>query len=108
MLARAHRLRHTHDIVTTLRRGTRRSAGSVSAVYLSKPAPVRATVIVDKKVSKRAVVRNKIKRRMRALLREQLPESGDLVVRAFPGAEKVPFPDLKQQLTTCLRGSVRS
>jgi ribonuclease P protein component len=66
-----------------------------------------ATVIVDKKVSKLAIVRNLIKRRIRAILRQQgLPE-GHLVVRAYQGAASLSHEQISKHLQVCLRAPSR-
>lgn len=100
MLPRANRLRRSDDIVAVLRRGSRRSSGPITA-YSSGGPTSRATVIVDKKVSKRAVVRNQVKRRIRAVLHEQLP-AGNVVIRAYPGAETLEFNVLREHVLKCL------
>lgn len=47
-----------------------------------------------------AVTRNLVKRRMRAISRELLNEvaGSDLVVRALPGIDSVPWTDLRAEL----------
>ncbi len=57
--------------------------------------------IVNKKVSKKAVIRNKIKRRMRETARNFFPkiEKGwDIILIAVPGIEKEEFMDLKKNI----------
>lgn len=53
-----------------------------------------------------AVVRNKVKRRLRHLVREHLagiPDSGLLVVRALPASAEATYADLSRDLVHCLR-----
>lgn len=58
--------------------------------------------IVSKKVSNKATVRNKIKRRLRAVALRELPNiksSADIIVIALPGTQKKEFPEIKEALT---------
>ena len=104
MFARAHRLRRSHDILTVLRRGMRRSHGPFTCYYNRSASPARATVIVDKKVSKLAVERNKVRRRIRAALKEiGLPQSGDLIIRANKESLTLPYQEVVRSIRQCLR-----
>lgn len=65
----------------------------------------RAGFVVSKAVGN-AVVRNRVKRRLRHLVRARLaslPESADLVVRALPAAAAASGPELASDLDRCLR-----
>lgn len=94
MLPVPHRLRRSADFTTVLRsRATRRSGGSLIVLHgLANPdrcgLPCRAGLIVSRGVGG-AVVRNRVKRRLREQLRARLtrlPEGFDLVVRSTPAA----------------------
>lgn len=66
--------------------------------------PARAGFIVPKAVGS-AVVRNKVRRRLRHLVRERLaalPPGSMLVVRALPGAADVPYSQLASDLDAAL------
>jgi ribonuclease P protein component len=63
----------------------------------------KIAVVVDTKISKKAVERNLVKRRIRAALREIGAPAGELIVRALKGAETLSYPELRDQLTQCLR-----
>ena len=53
-----------------------------------------------------AVVRNRVKRRLRELVRMlPLPPGHDLVVAARPSSRHASFPELRDALTSCLRQS---
>lgn len=68
------------------------------------PGPVRAGFVVSKAVGN-AVKRNRVKRRLRHLVREQLellPDSGILVVRALPSAAEATYAELASDLGHCL------
>jgi ribonuclease P protein component len=83
----------------------RRSHGVLMCHYQRSTATPRVAVIVDKKVSKLAVERNQVRRRLRAALREaSLPQQGDLVLRAQRGSVGVSYQDLVTSLQSCLRG----
>lgn len=108
MLPSAHRLRRSGDFATTVRRGRRIGKGSV-VVHLMRPAdagdePAKAGFVVSKAVGG-AVVRNKVKRRLRHLVAERLhrlPPGSTLVVRANPGAAAAGYPQLGLDLDSAL------
>lgn len=112
MLPKHHRLTRSKDFTRVRRRG--RSAGSpLLAVYV---LPVRATEIrigfsVSKKVGK-AVVRNRVKRRMREVIRQRVPSmrpGQDVVVIARPPAAQATFRELEDAILAALQrtGSVQ-
>ncbi|MEU5938943.1 ribonuclease P protein component [Micromonospora sp. NPDC047548] len=110
MLTAAQRLRRSNDFAAAVRGGRRAGRGAV-VVHLTVPltpepaattspeparasdtetisVPTRAGFVVSKAVGP-AVVRNKVRRRLRHLVRERLaalPEGSTLVVRALPAA----------------------
>ncbi|MEF8846972.1 MAG: ribonuclease P protein component [Candidatus Paceibacterota bacterium] len=62
--------------------------------------------VVSTKVSKKAVVRNKLKRQLREIIREKLPEiksDYDAVTVVQPGIETQSFHQLKQNLLQLLK-----
>jgi len=121
VLAAAHRLRRSSDFGSALRAGRRAGRGSL-VVHLAVPAQaqiahasepartdsstllVRAGFVVSKAVGG-AVVRNKVKRRLRALVQDRLaglPAGSTLVVRALPAAAAVSFVQLGRDLDAAL------
>jgi len=59
----------------------------------------RFGVIVSQKISKKAVIRNKIKRRIKSILIQKLPEIKkqlDIVLVALPGLETKNFWEIKE------------
>jgi ribonuclease P protein component len=111
VLARAHRLTDGADFAATVRGGRR--AGSRTVVVHLDPVeaggPVRVGFVVSKAVGP-SVRRNRVKRRLRHLAREQLsdletrlPGSAVLVVRALPGAADARYEELRADLARCLQ-----
>lgn len=90
VLPRAHRLTRPVDFSDTVRRGRRAKCSRVVLHYRTNDDfhPARVGFIVSKAIGG-AVVRNRVKRRLRHLLSEnlgQLPVGSHLVVRALPSA----------------------
>jgi len=108
VLARSYRLRSAADIARVYRRGTYGASGgvlSVKAARSGRPAS-RAVVVVAKKISKRAVVRNRIRRRLIELLRSTWTtvEPGyDIVVSVHSDISELTSPVLAEHLTKALR-----
>lgn len=85
-LPKANRLRQRQDFDRVYQSGKRRRATGLHLVILRQPNPVETLEVlpiqvgisISKKVSKRAVVRNRIKRQLKAIVRQFLPriESG--------------------------------
>ncbi|MDN5896494.1 MAG: ribonuclease P protein component [Nocardioides sp.] len=115
MLPREHRLTSGADFRVATRRG-RRAGSRTLVVHLWSPQlavptigepgePARAGFVVSKMVGN-AVVRNRVKRRLRHLVRESLsriPDSGVLVVRALPASAEASYAELDRDLSHCLR-----
>ena len=112
MLAAAQRLRRREDFAATIRNGRRAGRGALVVHFLQstiEPAPAdqpsaRAGFVVSKAVGN-AVVRNKVRRRLRHLVRPllaDLPPSASLVVRALPSAAAASFADLGADLESAL------
>lgn len=124
MLPAANRLRHSGEFANAVRRGRRVGRGVV-VVHLTvqpniaKPgSPVlpgfrasapKAGFVVSKAVGG-AVVRNKVKRRLRHLVAARLsayPDGTTLVVRALPGAAEKDYHGLGQDLDAALTTASR-
>jgi ribonuclease P protein component len=85
-LPRAYRLRRRQDFQLVYQKGRRRAGVYMSVTVLSnfslpthrdpitEPLPSRFGIAIGKKVSKRAVVRNRIKRRIKGALRELISQ----------------------------------
>ena len=108
MLAAAQRLRRSNDFAAAVRGGRRAGRGTlVVHLLVDEPAQAstaRAGFVVSKAVGN-AVVRNKVRRRLRHLVRPllaDLPPSASLVVRALPSAAAASFADLGADLESAL------
>lgn len=109
MLPAHHRLVDSDAFRVTVRSG-HRSGSRTLVVHLDRgdsDAPVRAGFVVSRAVGN-AVVRNRVKRRLRHLTREHLPSlqelsgSAVLVVRALPASATASYAELGADLDRCL------
>jgi len=104
MFPRVQRLRRSSDVVAALRKGRRFSYGPITCHFQARPdREGRVTVVVDTKASKKAVVRNLLKRRARAILQTTPLPKGDLVVRVYAPALVLSHLDLQNCLQQCLK-----
>ena len=77
------------------------------SIRITSSNTTKVVISVSKKVSKSAVVRNTIKRRLRPILKElvlDLNPAGYLVI-AKPGAEKIKGAELKGELEALFKKS---
>jgi ribonuclease P protein component len=109
MLAAPNRLRKAYDITRVYRRGKYGGSGTISVKALSTGRPEsRATIVVAKKISKRAVVRNRIRRRLAAILRDEwqtVRPGYDIVVTVHQDIAEEATTSLQEALTTALQRS---
>jgi ribonuclease P protein component len=110
VLARANRVTRPADLRAALRRGRR--IGTTSAVLhvldRSSDEPSRFGFVVSKSVGG-AVVRNTVKRRLRAVSREVLagmPPGRDVVIRALPGVDQAPWVTLHAEIVEAINRGV--
>jgi ribonuclease P protein component len=106
MLPKRHRLLRTRDFARVRRRG-RSAGGPLLALYVSqvRGPETRVGFSVSKKVGK-AVVRNRVRRRMREAVRHQLPSIRpglDLVFIARPAAAEAGYCEICQAVEAALR-----
>ena len=111
MLAKANRVLSGNDFRQAVRRGRR--ATSPHAVVYSHPrgadSPTRFGFIVTKAVGG-AVVRNTVRRRLRAVSRDILSTGvapgTDVVVRVLPGMPELDWATLQTEVTEAVHRSV--
>jgi ribonuclease P protein component len=119
MLPPANRLKHRKDFSAVYRKGMRRNSAHLSLRALRKPKsvesakptaekslqPTRTGISISLKVSKRAVVRNRIKRQIRAALRQLLPRikmGWDLIIVVRSNAQECNYAEILQELEQLL------
>lgn len=106
MLARPNRLTRGADYKAVVRRG-RRCAGAHAIAYVSSSGDEHSTrfgFIVSKQVGS-AVVRNTVRRRLKAICAEVLPTvrpGSDIVLRALPSSAAASFQDLRTDVQRSL------
>lgn len=107
MLPAQHRLSGADEFRLAVRTGNR--AGGrllvVHAVSTSDPGPARVGLVVSRAVGP-AVVRTRVKRRLRHLVREHvtvLPAGALVVLRAQPAAATASYDGLERELARGLR-----
>lgn len=99
-------LRPRRDFERVFASGRRRrtSSGTFFTLIREDQGPARLGVAVPATVGG-SVVRNRVKRRLRAAVRANAPGPGvDLVVRAHRGAVAVDFQNLEEDVRMALRG----
>jgi ribonuclease P protein component len=105
VLARTHRLRNSGDYGLTIRQGRRCSTRTVvvHALFEGPPELPRIGLVVNQALGS-AVARNKVKRRLRAIMRAQLPclPGGRIVIRALPAAASADFASLGADVSRCI------
>ncbi|MFS0894746.1 ribonuclease P protein component [Microbacterium sp. 179-I 3D3 NHS] len=106
MLARPYRLTRGSDYRLVVRRGSRCGGSRVITSMLStgERRAARFGFIISKQVGT-AVVRNTVRRRLKAVCAEALPgvpEGTDVVIRALPASATASFADLRADVTRCL------
>lgn len=69
--------------------------------------PARVAFAIGRRVGG-AVVRNRLRRRLRAIVVDAAPPPGAYLVSAAPEAALLPFPELKAQVTKALQATTRS
>lgn len=72
MFAQKNRLRENDEILKTIKKGVNFKTSFFSVKYLKTNEDFKITVVVSKKISKKAVERNRIKRILRASIKNIL------------------------------------
>jgi ribonuclease P protein component len=107
VLASANRLTSGRDIARVMTRGRYAVSGPLAAKALVTHAGrSRAVVVVSKKISKKATVRNRIRRRLAAILAERwatVTPGYDIVITVRADLAETPATKLADYLDTALR-----
>jgi ribonuclease P protein component len=115
-LHRSHRLKRRQDFSVVYKKGQRTTSVYLTLRVLRMPlpqaeqafaktVPTRIGIVVSQKVSKRAVVRNRIKRQLRAIVSLLLPEFAtgwDVIIAVHPQAKECEYNDFLQELKQLL------
>lgn len=99
------RLKKRSDFLAVSASGAKWVSKSMIVLAVRHDGPVRYGITVTKKLDKRATVRNRMKRRLRAVCAEILPAvaaNGDYVLIARPETASRPFDELRRDLRWCL------
>jgi ribonuclease P protein component len=108
VLARANRVTRPADFRAAVRRGARVPTGhAVLHVLRGGDGPARFGFIVTKAVGG-AVVRNTVRRRLRAVCYhalDRVADGTDVVIRALPGSEQLSFDMLSSEINEGLERS---
>ena len=103
MLPKENRLKKKKDFERAFEKGRNIKGDTIYLKVLKTEEPFsRIGFIVSKKISLKAVERNKIKRRMRDSVKRILntTENGlDIIVTALPKIKKSEFKDIKEDIT---------
>ncbi|MFC7941717.1 MULTISPECIES: ribonuclease P protein component [Microbacterium] len=107
MLARPYRLTRGSDYRLVVRRGSRCGGARVitSVLTTGENRAARFGFIISKQVGT-AVVRNSVRRRLKAVCAEALPrvpEGTDVVIRALPASATASYAELRADVDRCLR-----
>ncbi len=109
MLNKKNRLTKEKEIKKVLEEGNSQRSGKVFFKFLANNIEEsRFAFVVSKKISNKAVARNKVKRRMREAARPFLSEmkkSVDGIFIALPGVEKKDFSFIKENIKEVLKRS---
>lgn len=106
MLASPHRLSRSRDIARVYTRGAYTAQGPLAVKFLHTRQPSRAVVVVGKKVAKRATIRNRIRRRLAAILAAEwatVIPGYDIVVTVREDVAEAPNEQLHDSLITVLK-----
>lgn len=102
MLPKINRLVKKTDFDTVFKKGkSLKSDFLICKIFKNTSHAIRIGFVVSKKVSNKATVRNRVKRKLRAAALSQLQQSGlsqDMVIVALPGAQKMAFIETKKAM----------
>ena len=107
-----HRLKRRRDFQAVYERGIRRYSRNLIFIALlvdseleNKPYPTKIGISIGRKVSKKAVIRNRIKRQIKGVMRQQLPHMSNnwhIVVVVRPSAIECKYEHFLRELNQLL------
>ncbi|MDD4358411.1 MAG: ribonuclease P protein component [Candidatus Pacebacteria bacterium] len=100
MLKKENRLTKKKDFDRVYKKGRGiRSDSLFLKILENDKEKTRIGIVISKKVSKKAVERNKIKRRIREIVRKMdFCKGFDIIVVAYPNAKEKDFEGIKQEI----------
>jgi len=100
MLKKENRLTKKNDFERVYKKGRGLKADSLFLKILENDKNIaRIGIVVSKKVSKKAVERNKIKRRIREITRKMDLKSGfDIIIVTYPNIKEKDFNQIKDEI----------
>jgi ribonuclease P protein component len=102
MLKKTNRLTRTKDIDRVFKTGKSFFGKNIGIKTTANDLGVnRITVVVSGKVSKKAVIRNKIKRRIRYIMQQELDKlliGQDIIFLTLPSVAKAEFEQIKNEV----------
>lgn len=107
MFKRKHRLAKFKDVKRTFAQGRSFFNPFYRVKFLHSQDNLRLTVVVSSKVSKKAVERNSLKRKIREFLKQQQIEmrSGDYVIELKPKVVKLSKQEQREELYKLLKSA---
>jgi ribonuclease P protein component len=105
VLPAGSRIRAAADFNSVMRRGLKSGRATVVVYVALANGPARVAGFAVSKAVGGAVVRNQVKRRLRAIVAAELagiPEGSAIVVRALPAAASAPFSQLAADVRSAL------
>ncbi|OIP23169.1 ribonuclease P protein component [bacterium CG_4_10_14_0_2_um_filter_33_32] len=106
MLSQENRLKKEKDFQRVYKGGKINSPFFSLRYQHSKLKKIRVGVVVGRKVSAKSVERNQLKRRIRELVREILPDiknNLDIVLTANPSSKALNFQDMRQEIANLFK-----
>lgn len=102
MLPKENRLTHRKDFDNTFKKGKGAFSDILGIKFIENNLEEsRFGIVVSNKISKKAVIRNKIKRQLREIIHQNLDEiknRSDVVIICRPGIEKKEFQEIEQTI----------
>ena len=107
MLPKIHRLTKKKDFEAVFRKGILIKSDIVLLRAVKNHLPEsRFGFVVSKKVSSKATIRNKVKRRLRKAVQDQLlkvKNPMDAIIISLPGVEKKEFSEIQEIIATMVK-----